>query len=291
MKNQFGYLIFEAFRGFRSDRFLSVTSIITIGICTSVFAALLLAMAFLWSAGSQGADEGTVRVFLKSEYEDENSLNTVENRLHNLVGVDSVFFVSKDDALMEFRRDFGEEMLRSLDINPLPHSFRVTLSPDRRTAAQVRSLCDRVRLFPEVEEATSQTLYLAWMDDWKMPVQAGSALLLLFITGALALIIHNAVKLNLYARRTLVENMKYCGAAEYFIVTPFLLEGLLLGLGGSLVGIATLGGLIYLSHFISPLIAAQVDFGICAGALLFATASITSISSVRSVRQFLLGHV
>jgi cell division transport system permease protein len=290
MKNQIGYLLFEAFRGFRSDRFLSVTSIITIGICNSVFASLMLALVFIWSAGSRGDKEGVVRVFTKPSAEDSASLAHLEYRLKGLSGIDSVVFMSKDDALMEFKKDFGEDMLRSIDVNPLPHSFQVYLSPENRTAAAITSIRDRARYFPEVEEATGQTVYLAWLDQWKVPVQAGTGLLLLFVAGALGLIIHNAVKLNLYARRDLVENMKFCGASEGFIVTPFLLEGVLLGLGGSLVGISTLGFLLYLSRFLSPRIAAQVDFSTCALALIVSTAGIAALTSIRTVRQFLVGH-
>jgi len=290
MKHQFGYLLLEAFRGFRSDRFLSVTSIITIGICNSVFASLLLALIFIWSAGSRNENDGMVRIFTRATAEDPASLAGLERRLKGWSGVDSIVFISKDDALMEFKRDFGEEMVQSLEVNPLPHSFRVYLSEEYRTAPVIRDIIARAKLFPEVEEATGQTLYLAWLDEWKVPVQAGTGLLLLFVAGALGLIIHNAVKLNLYARRDLVESMKYCGASEPFIITPFLLEGVLLGLGGSLVGVATLAFLLYLSRFLSPAIGAQVQFSTCAIALIVSTAGIAAMTSVRTVKQFLMGH-
>src|SRR6187549_762486 len=120
MRNQLGYLLLEAFRGFRSDKFLSVTSVITIGICTSVFAGLLLAFALVWSLGGGGAADSVIRVFPGPRYETQAAL---EAKLHRLQGVDSILFVSKDDALEEFKRDFGDEMIRSLDWNPLPHSF------------------------------------------------------------------------------------------------------------------------------------------------------------------------
>ncbi len=291
MKHQIGYLLLEAFRGFRSDRFLSITSIITIGICNSVFASLLLAMIFIWSAGNRGERDAVVRVFARSQAEDSASLARLEARLKTLSGVDSVLFISKDDALIEFKRDFGPEMVQSLEVNPLPHSFTVYLSDENRNAASLQRVRDLARLYPEVEEATGETVYLAWLDQWKWPVQWGTGLLLLFVAGALGLIIHNAVKLNLYARRELVENMKYCGASEGFIVTPFLLEGVLLGLGGSLVGVSTLAFLLYLSRFLSPRIASQVDFGVCAWSLLWCTVGIAALTSIRTVRQFLHGYV
>jgi len=289
MKYQFGYLFAEAFRGFRSDKFLTVTSVITIGICTSVFAGLLLAFFLVRSLGGGGGDESLVRVFPAPAAEDPASLETLEKRLRSMPGLDSVVFVSKRDALIEFRRDFGEEMIRSLDWNPLPHSFLLYPADGYRSAAQNRILVEKLKRMPEVEEASSNTLYLAWVDRWRLPVQAGSALLMILVGGALSLIIHNAVKLNLYSRRVLVENMKYCGAGQAFILAPFLLEGLILGISGSLIGVATLAFLLGLARLVSPTLPAQVGFWGVSSSLLLATALIAAIASTRTVRQFLRG--
>jgi len=291
MKYQIGYLFAEAFRGFRSDKFLSVTSVITIGICTSVFAGLLLAFALVRSlGGTEKASESVVRVFPNPLSETQGALESLEAKLRRLPGVDSVLFVSKDDALEEFKRDFGDEMIRSLESNPLPHSFQVFPAAGYRSASQGKLLVDRIRLMEEVEEASANTLYLSWLDKWRLPVQVGSSLLMLLVAGALALIIHNAVKLNLYSRRILVENMKYCGAGEMFILAPFLLEGVLLGLCGSLIGVGALAFLMGLSRLISPELPAQIQFWACAGALLFSTAAIAAVASARTVHAFLRGN-
>jgi cell division transport system permease protein len=289
MKNQLGYLFLEAFRGFRSDKFLSITSVITIGICTSVFAGLLLAFFLVLSLGGRGGDESLVRVFPAPGAEDPASLDALEAKLRSMPGLDSIVFVSKDDALVEFRRDFGEEMIKSLDWNPLPHSFLLYPAAGYRTAAQNRILVDKLKRMPEIEEASSNTLYLAWVDKWKLPVMAGSGLLMVLVGGALSLIIHNAVKLNLYSRRVLVENMKYCGASQMFILTPFLLEGLILGICGSLIGVVTLAFLLGLAGLISPTLPQTVGFWGTSSSLLAATAGIAGLASARTVRQFLRG--
>jgi len=289
MKNQIGYLFAEAFRGFRSDKFLSITSVITIGICTSVFAGLVFAFALVWSLGGAGASDTVIRVFPSPKYENQNSLDALETKLHMLPGLDSVVFVSKDDALIEFKRDFGDEMVRSLDWNPLPHSFLMYPSLGYRTASQNKLLLERIKRIQEVEAASANSLYLDWMERWRWPVEFGSLVLMLVVGGALALIIHNAVKLNLYSRRILVENMKYCGASELFILTPFLMEGLLLGLFGSLIGVASLTFLLFLAKIISPSIPAQIPFATCAFALIIATSLIAAIASTRTVRAFLRG--
>src|SRR3954462_3337830 len=170
-------------------------------------------------------------------------------------------------------------MIRSLDWNPLPHSFLLYPAEGFRSSAQNHLLLDRARQFEEVEEAEANSLYLAWLDKWRAPVGWGASLLMLLVAGALSLIIHNSIKLNLYSRRILVENMKYCGAGEIFILAPFLLEGIFLGICGSLIGVATLGFLMVLSRLISPQLPKHVPFWTCAFALLAATSLIAAVAS------------
>src|SRR3989338_2268814 len=180
---------------------------LTIGICSAVLSCILLALSVVWSLAAARSGAGAaLRVFTRPGSEDSASLASLRRKLLQLGGFDSVVFVGKDDALMEFRRDFGEEMLQVLESNPLPHSFLLYPSERPLSATRVRALRERLRLFDEVEEVSSNALHLQWLDRWRMPLQAGTLLLPCFVGGALALIVHNAVKLNLYARRTLVEN-------------------------------------------------------------------------------------
>ena len=83
--------------------------------------------------------------------------------------------------------------------------------------------------------------------------------------------------------------MKYCGASQMFILAPFLLEGLILGISGSLIGVATLAFLLALAGLISPTLPQEVGFLGVSTALMSATALIAGVASARTVRQFLRG--
>ncbi len=291
MQNQFNFLLREAFRGLRADRFLSLTSVITIGVCSAVTAILLLALSLVFSLDRLGVgSDAPLRAFTRPEFEDGASIAGLRLKLEKMGDFDSVVFVSKDDALQEFRRDFGDEMLQYLDANPLPYSFKLYPSEKPLSAVRVKALAASIGDFPEVEEISSDVSYLQWLDRWRLPVQVGSLLLLGFMGGALALIVHNAIKISLYARRALVENMKYCGASELFILTPFVLEGLLLGLCGSLAGVAVLFGLRQLGRFLFSTLPGQVSFARLSAELVGGIALIALFSSWRTVRAFFRGR-
>ena len=292
MRNQFGFLLREAFRGLRADRFLSVTSIVTIGVCSAVMAFLLLGLVLVFSLNHLGeGGDAPLRGFTKPEYEDAANVENLRIKLEKLSVFDSVVFIGKDDALQEFRRDFGDEMLQYLEANPLPHSFKLYPSEKPLSAAKVRELQTTVSGFPEVEEVSSDIAYLQWLDRWRLPAQAGGLLLLGFVGGALALVVHNAIKISLYARRTLVENLKYCGASEGFILLPFAIEGMLLGLGGSLFGAVALWLLRQAGLAVVPSMTEQISFAGLACFLVGGGVLIALISSWRTVHAFFRGRL
>jgi len=287
MQSQFKFLLREAFRGLRADRFLSLTSVITVGVCSAVTSVLLLALALVFSLNQLGlGSDAPLRVFTRPEFEDSASIAHLRFKLEQMNAFDSVVFVSKDEALQEFRRDFGGEMLQYLEVNPLPYSFKLYPSEKPLSAARVKALASTIGDFEEVEEISSDVSYLEWLDHWRLPVQVGSLLLLGFMGGALALVVHNSIKISLYARRALVDNMKYCGASEAFILTPFVLEGLLLGLFGSLPGVAALLGLRQLGRFLFSTLPGQISFTKLSAELVCGVLVIALFSSWRTVRAF-----
>ena len=291
MPNQFSFLLREAWRGLRADRFLSFTSIITIGVCSTVMAFLLFGLSLVFSLNNlDTGSDAPLRAFTQPESEDSTGLASLRLKLEKLDSFDSIVFVSKDDALMEFREDFGNEMLQYLETNPLPYSFKLYPSEKPLSAGRVRALQAQVSQFAEVEEVSSNISSLEWLDRWRLPLQAGSILLLGFMAGALALVVHNAVKLSLYARRALVENMKYCGASESFIVMPFLFEGILLGLCGSLFGLGTLLFLTKLIRYLFPSIPSHTSPLILSLYLIGGAVAVSFFSSWSTVRAFFHGH-
>jgi cell division transport system permease protein len=292
MRNQWKFLFREAFRNLGSDRFLSVTSVMTLGICGSVLSFLLLGLSLISAVDAKYSRQAApLRVFILPAFERTADLRVFEEKISDLGEFDSVVFISKTEALNEFRRDFGEEMTRYLDVNPLPHSYRLYPSGTPLTGARLRALREKLLRFKEVEEVSGNFTQLQWLDRWRVPLQTGSLLLLCFVAGALALIVHNAIKLSLYARRTLVENMKYCGASGFFILAPFALEAVLLGLGGGILGTLALLGQIQLGKLLIPSLPQWVPEVRLSFYLIAGTTVIALLSSVQTVYAFLRGKL
>jgi cell division transport system permease protein len=153
-----------------------------------------------------------------------------------LVKPDGVRYVSKADALEEMSKKYPE-MTQSLNNNPLPNSLVVTPKHGEDTAAIYRSLKPVPVGVDEVkygQKTTSRVLQLAHVIE-SVFFFAGALLLI-----AAMILIANTIRLSIFSRRREIEVMKLVGASNWFVRGPFMLEGLLCGLIGSLAAVALL---------------------------------------------------
>jgi cell division transport system permease protein len=148
-----------------------------------------------------------------------------------------VKFVSKEEGLRRMARS-QPELVREVSTNPLPHSFEVT----PKQAKDVTAIADRVDQagLPGVEKVT----YAKKVADRILRVASVvSAIFLIavaILVTASTLLIANTIRLSIFARRREIEVMKLVGATNWFVRGPFMIEGLLCGLAGSLVAVLLL---------------------------------------------------
>jgi cell division transport system permease protein len=146
-------------------------------------------------------------------------------------------FVSRDEALRRMRKT-NPDLVASVTANPLPPSYEVT--PKR--AENVKELAADIRShhFQGVEEVrdgkqTSKRILQVATWIWRVFLVA---VIILLVTSTL--LIGNTIRLSIFSRRREIEVMKLVGATNWFVRGPFVLEGLLCGLIGSLAAILLL---------------------------------------------------
>jgi len=189
----------------------------------------------------------TVVFFLKPEI----SLierEQVEKSLHASPSVVRVEYVSREKALERFRRNFPEleDILRNLNTNPFPASVEATLEKDAAQSEDILAFIENIRQLPAVED-------VQFNRDWVRKMQSLSRLsrAVGFFLGAILIlasffIISNVIRLNVLARHDEIEILRLVGATNTFIRLPFLLEGTILGITGSLLSLALLAILVRL---------------------------------------------
>lgn len=204
----------------------------------SVALVLIGFVGMLTWQGQQVADfikqrVGTVSVFL--EPIEDSAAEQLQERLGELSGVDSVQYVSREEAFEIFRTDFGEEAAMFDDEEFLPASFQVRMNSAYATSDSLLRFQERVQQWTRVDTvAFEQTVLLNVEKNVRRYSFMGLGAGLLIVLAAL-LLVGNTVRLTIYARRLLIRTMKLVGATDGFIRRPFLVEGVLQGLVAGIV--------------------------------------------------------
>jgi len=177
-----------------------------------------------------------ISVFLK-EKTTHAQAKDLENQIKSLPDVAQVQFVPKEQALEEMKKNFGDkkDILAGLEEkNPLPDAFRVksgAVEDVAPLAGRLKSLAqvDQVRYGQGVVEK------LLALSRW---VRAAGMVTMVLLGIAAVFLIATTIRLSVFARRKEIGIMKFLGATNWFVRFPFLLEGMFLGLAGSLLAVA-----------------------------------------------------
>jgi cell division transport system permease protein len=168
--------------------------------------------------------------------------DALERTLRESRLVSEVHLVDSAQALDRFQRSFPElkDILASIQTNPFPPSLEARLTGAASTAGEVAAFVREIRGMKGVQD-------VQFNQDWVEKMRALSRLAKavgFFLGGILILasffIISNVIKLNVLARKNEIEILRLVGATNTFIRIPFLLEGMALGILGSLVSLAFL---------------------------------------------------
>jgi cell division transport system permease protein len=178
-----------------------------------------------------------VKVYFKDDVT-APQVNAVGARLDPHVNplVKKITFVSRDEALARMKKRFPE-LTANLTYNPLPASYEVL----PKKAEYVSQISDQLTPTPPGVDKVNNGGKTS-----KRILQIGRVIWLVFLIGVIVLLvastllIANTIRLSIFSRRREIEVMKLVGATNWFVRGPFMVEGLLCGLGGSLAAVVLL---------------------------------------------------
>ena len=169
-------------------------------------------------------------------------IETVRREIGTPAFVESVRVVTPEEALERFKASFPElaDIVTGLKANPFPASIELRVGAKASASKEVVAFVEAVGKRPGVTD-------VLFNQDWVEKMQGISRLagaIGAFLGGILILtsffIISNVVKLNVFARKNEIEILRFVGGTNLFIRVPFWLEGITLGLLGSLLSLALL---------------------------------------------------
>jgi cell division transport system permease protein len=160
-------------------------------------------------------------------------INAVRQQLDSNDLVREVEFVSKAKALEKMRKSHPD-IVSGLSYNPLPDAHKIIPKKGEYAKAIKDSLTPPpagVERVKDGEKTASRILRVARV------IEGVFVVAIVILLAASILLIANTIRLSIFARRREIEVMKLVGASNWFVRGPFMLEGLLCGLAGSIAAV------------------------------------------------------
>lgn len=227
-----------------SNRLMTLASVGVLTACLIITGVAGLLSANVNSFVNYLGDQNEVILYLKDDITEEQkqaleATFTVENNIERF------HFVSKEDALKEQMETLGQygSVISGYtgENNPLPDSYRVTMSDLSKMGETVASLQGE----DGVDSVGSATDLVTTLLGLKKTVNVAGWGLVAALGLVSVVVISNTVRLTVFARRKEINIMKFVGATNSFIRLPFFVEGVTVGLVAALLAF----GLVTASYF------------------------------------------
>ena len=259
------YFLRKALGNIWTNPFLSLVTLSTIAISMLILGLFSLIYLNVQQSLHQMGGELQITAYLQETISSDRA-KVLRSKVADWPEVERITYISKEQALARFRSQLREYagILEGLKENPLPASLELTLMPQYGRSGNIKEFSTRLGRLPGVAEVQYGRKWMAklrvFVEVMKLVGITVGGLLLI----ATIFVISNTIKLTFYSRREELEIMRLVGATDFFIKAPFLIEGLLQGLGGALLAA---GGLSLLVLFLFSHLDLPLRLAVMAGSL------------------------
>ncbi len=236
-----GYSMKQGVKNIRRNKMFSIASIATMAACIFLF-GLFYSIVVNFNYIVEKAEEGVAITVFFNEDTTQEQKDSIGAQLKKEDGVLKVNYVSADAAWNKFKDQyFGE----SSDLaegfksdNPLANSdnYEVYLSD----VSKQKSVVSFAKSLEGVRKVNKSDVVAKTLTSVNKLVGYVSVAIIAILLAVSVFLISNTVMIGITVRHEEIAIMKYLGATDFFVRAPFLIEGMLIGLIGSLIPVCAL---------------------------------------------------
>lgn len=238
--SKISYSLKQGLKGIFSNKTMSAISIVSV---TSVLAILGIVLCIVLNINSfieTAKDEvNEIRVSVNSELK-EDKLKNIETELKKITGVVSTEYQTKEEAFNNMKESFGDdEHLLDGVKNPLDNYYIVTIE-DSSTIESIASKIEKVAGVTDIQ------YYQDIMENFlstSNTVKKFGGIVIVFLLIVCLVLISNTIKARVYSKKEEIQVIKYIGGSNRFVVTPFIVEGSIIGFFGSIISVLICAGI------------------------------------------------
>ena len=236
-----GYSIKQGFKNIYRNKMFSLASMATMAACIFLFGLFFSIVINFRYIVKEAESNVAVTVFF-DEGISEEQIKTMGDAVRKRVEVSELNYISAEEAWESFREEYfqeaGELAEGFQDDNPLANSasFEIYLNDVSMQQALVTYLesMDGIRQVNK-SEAVANTL-----TDFNLLIGYISVAVIVILLAVAVFLISNTVAVGISVRREEIGIMKLIGATDFFVRAPFVIEGIIIGLIGSVLPLIAL---------------------------------------------------
>ena len=236
----------QQFEEFQKKRLFSsyISVIIIISIVLFLFGVLGLSAISIKSVGNSFKEKLTVSIYLKEDIKNVE-INQLKNSLTMSDYIKNITFISKDEAAIFMKEEYGEDFIDDIGYNPLVNSIDINLKSEYINNKILDSISIKILENKFVDEVIYDRDLISVMNKnlnkityWILPIS-------IVFTLISFLIINSSIRLSVFSNRHTIKTMQMVGATKHFIRRPFIIKNIQLSIISSIISSLALGILIF----------------------------------------------
>ncbi len=230
--SSFFYTLQQGFKNIFRNKLFTLASLATIGACLFLFGIMYSVLANFQYIIKNAENGVSVTVFF-DEGLDQASIDSIGALIEGSPEVDHVVYVSAEEAWDSFKEDYLGEYADGFTENPLADSehYEIYLSDVSRQ----QQLVDMLTGLSGVRRVNQSELTATTLTGINRLVAYISIGIIAILLAVSVFLISNTITIGISVRREEIEIMKYIGATDYFVRAPFVVEGMLIGIIGTIL--------------------------------------------------------
>jgi len=232
------YVLNEVLVGLWRNVTMTVAMIITMSVSLFMLGASVLMYMQVDQMKDYYYGNIQVSIFLTDDVNDAQR-SAIDQAILGTGLVSEKTYETKEQALERFKRLWADspDFVNAINANSLPESYRVKLNDPEKYDQFAKS----IEGMPGIRQIIDQRQTLEKVFEIFNAIQVGALFVASFMALAALLLVGNTIQVAAYSKRREVAVMKLVGASNWFIQAPFVLEAMVAGIVGALLGFGLLG--------------------------------------------------
>ncbi|MEA1847785.1 MULTISPECIES: cell division protein FtsX [Chryseobacterium] len=169
----------------------------------------------------------------------------VFKEIQTLAPVKKATYITREMASQEAKKSMGIDTDALFEENIFPSSIEIALKPEYVDPAKIDEALKVIKAVPGIAEVKNDsTLMVDVYNNLSRILKWILGFSILFLILAVVLI-NNSIRLKIFSKRFIIKTMQLVGAKRRFILKPFIIEAVVLGAIGSVIGLLALFGIWY----------------------------------------------